>query len=410
MKTLLFSLILGSCVSLSLTAQTTSPPDTQQIMVDVVFLSSDLLEGRLTATAGEQLAAQYIAQRMSTIGLRPQPGYEHFLQPFNFEIKANPHGGAAMDKTGFNVAGFLDRGAEKTIIIGAHYDHLGYGGIGSLHAGKPAVHNGADDNASGIAALLRTAEKLQQSNQYRGNNFLFIAFSGEELGLVGSKKWVEAHPDFPANAMFNMDMVGRLRQKRHQLAVFGTGTSPLWDKALDAAEEKSVITTVRDSSGIGPSDHTSFYLDSIPVIALFTGQHEQYHKPEDDARLVDFGGVARVSDFLLHLIQAIDGEGALPFLTTKQKAQREAANFKVTLGVMPDYIHAGEGMKIDGVTEGRPAALAGIKAGDVLIKIGELDVKDIYDYMEGLSRHQKGDTVEVVVRRGEELLTRSVTF
>ncbi len=385
-------------------------PDTQQVMVDVVFLSADFLEGRLTATAGEQLAANYISQRMQALGLQAQPGYSSFQQPFDFALRPHPHANETVAKRGINVVGYLDNAAPTTLVIGAHYDHLGYGGSGSLHTGEPAIHNGADDNASGVAALLLAAEQLQQPQAPKGNNYLFLAFSGEELGLIGSKKWVQAHLDFPLNAMFNMDMVGRLGFKGNTLAVYGTGTSTVWDKALDAAEAKSIITTVRDSSGLGPSDHASFYLDSVPVIALFTGQHEHYHKPSDDAEIIDFGGIVRVVDFLLDVIREIDAAGQLPFLATTQKAQREAAAFKVSLGVMPDYVYTGKGMKIDGVSADRPAAKAGLLAGDVIVKIGDLQVEDIYDYMEGLSRLKTGQSTQVEVLRKGELKTFDVNL
>lgn len=379
-------------------------------MVDVIYLASDLLEGRLTGTPGEQLAANYISSRMEEIGLAYQPGTDAYQQLFTFKYKDNPHAAETRSIEGRNVVGYLDNYAEKTIIIGAHYDHLGYGGSGSLHAGEPAVHNGADDNASGIAAMLYLAEKLTFKGAPRSHNFLFIAFSGEELGLVGSKKWVAANPGFPALAMFNMDMVGRLRNKEHVMAVHGVGTSAIWGNALDVAEHKSRITAHRDSSGIGPSDHTSFYLDSIPVLSFFTGQHSDYHKPSDDPELVDYTGITEIGNFLFSIFHEIDAVADIPFLVTKQKAQREAASFKVSLGVMPDYIHTGSGMKIDGVTEGRPGAIAGIKAGDVVVKIGDLEVGDIYDYMEGLSNYKAGEKTTVVVKRGEELLELDVTF
>lgn len=394
-----------------LAAQYFTVPDTQQVLVDVTFLSADMLEGRLTATKGEALAADYISMRMQQLNLEPQPGHDTYKQAFSFDYKDNPHAAESRKLEGHNIVGFLDNNAKETVIIGAHYDHLGYGGIGSLHVGEPAIHNGADDNASGIAALLYLADKLQQKGAPKKRNYLFIAFSGEELGLVGSKRWVEAaRGELKATAMFNMDMVGRLRNKENVLAMYGTGTSPLWNAALDKAEKMSNITTVRDSSGVGPSDHTSFYLDNIAVLAAFTGQHGEYHKPEDDAHLIDFTGIIKVANFLYVVMQEINQEKSIPFLKTKQRKERQAAAFKVSLGVMPDYVYAGKGMKIDGVTEDRPAAKAGIKAGDVIVKIGDLDVKDIYDYMEGLSKHKKGDKTTVVVDRKGEMIELEVTF
>ncbi|PHI19500.1 peptidase M28 [Lewinellaceae bacterium SD302] len=409
---LYFLVLLGYFASPNTNAaQYFTPPDTQQVMIDVTFLSADLLEGRLTATPGEALAADYISARMQQLNLEPQPNHGTFVQTFEFDYKDNPHAAETRKLVGKNVAGFLDNGAKQTVVIGAHYDHLGYGGIGSLHAGEPAIHNGADDNASGIAAMLYLADKLQMKGAPKKRNYLFIAFSGEELGLVGSKRWVAADREgLEIAAMLNMDMVGRLRNKDNVLAIYGFGTSAAWAAALDASEKMSDITSVRDSSGVGPSDHTSFYLDEIPVLAAFTGQHGEYHKPGDDAHLVDFTGIIKVADYLYGVLESINGEKELVFLKTRQREQRQAAAFKVSLGVMPDYVYAGEGMKVDGVTEGRPGFKAGMQAGDVIVKMGDLEVKDIYDYMEGLSKNKAGDTTTVVVDRKGELIELEVTF
>lgn len=392
-------------------AQYFTPADSQQVMIDVTYLASDMLEGRMTGTKGEALAADYLSMRMQQLNLDPQPGHETYVQSFDFEMRQNPHGGEAQAVTGKNVVGFINNNAEETIIIGAHYDHLGYGNFSSLHTGEPAVHNGADDNASGTAALLYLAEKLQREGGPRNRNYLFIAFSAEELGLVGSKRWVAAaRGDLDIVAMFNMDMVGRLRNKKNVLAVYGTGTSPLWNPALDQAEKMLGLVTVRDSSGVGGSDHTSFYLDDIPVLAAFTGQHSDYHKPSDDAELIDYGGIVKVSEMLYSIMEKLDQFEEIPFQKTTQKKQQRAASFKVTLGVMPDYVYAGKGMKIDGVTEGRPAEKAGIKAGDIIVKMGDLDIKDIYDYMEGLSKNKVGNTTTVIVNRNGEMIELEVTF
>ncbi|RMF31990.1 MAG: M28 family peptidase, partial [Bacteroidetes bacterium] len=369
---------------------------------------SDLLQGRETGTPGERLAAEYIAHRMAELGLQPK-GTQGWFQPFDFTYKANPHAEEGEPRTGRNVIGYLDNGAATTVVIGAHYDHLGLGGMGSLHAGKPAIHNGADDNASGVAALLYLAEKLR-SSPARNNNYLFIAFSGEELGLYGSKYFVQ-HPTIDLstlNYMLNMDMVGRLNDEK-VLAVNGAGTSPLWKELLPQIEVGGIRTKLSDS-GIGPSDHTSFYLENIPVLHFFTGQHGDYHKPADDSELVNYEGLHAVAEFILRLIEKLDERGKLPFTKTKDQQERRAASFKVTLGVMPDYVYDGEGMRIDGVIEGRPADKAGIQRGDVILQMGEVEVKDIYDYMEGLSKFSKGQKARVKVKRGEEVLELEVVF
>lgn len=384
----------------------------QQIKADVVYLASDYLEGRETGKQGEQLAAEYIAWRFTTLGLEPMGDAGNWFNEFTFSFKSNPHAATGEERTGKNVVAFLDKGAATTVVIGAHYDHLGYGATGSLHAGEPAIHNGADDNASGIAALLYLAEELAANPEsFNKNNYLFIAFSGEEMGLVGSKKWVGT-PTYDLskiNYMLNMDMVGRLNEEK-VLAVNGVGTSPVLKAAVEAIKVGDIKAKTSES-GIGPSDHTSFYLQNIPVLHFFTGQHNHYHKPIDDVETLNFPGLWHVSNFLLQLIKSLDDDGRLAFTATKDENEgRSAASFKVTLGVMPDYVYDGKGMRIDSAVEGRPGQIAGMKSGDVIIQLGDILVEDIYDYMEGLSKFKKGETTTAVVQRGTEKLTLSVTF
>lgn len=381
-----------------------------QLQVDVVYLASDLLQGRETGKKGERMAADYIAYRFEEIGLEPKGYGGEWHQDFEVQYKAHPHAKETETRTARNVIGYLDNGAEYTVVIGAHYDHLGHGIMGSRHTGEPAIHNGADDNASGVAGLLRLAEALSQGRA-PGNNYLFIAFSGEEMGLFGSKYYVK-NPTVnlgKVNYMLNMDMVGRLNAEK-TLSVNGAGTSPRWGELLPELAVGG-ISTVISESGIGPSDHTSFYLEDIPVLHFFTGQHDDYHKPEDDAELVNYKGLVLTTDFILALIEELDGEGKLPFSKTKgEQESRRPAKYKVTLGVMPDYVFQGKGMRIDGVMQGRTADKAGLEKGDVVLRIGDTDVEDIYGYMEGLAKFEKGDKTTVVVKRGEEELELEVTF
>ncbi len=381
-----------------------------QLQVDVVYLASDLLQGRETGKKGERMAADYIAYRFEEIGLEPKGYGGEWYQDFEVQYKAHPHAKETETRTARNVIGYLDNGAEHTIVIGAHYDHLGHGIMGSRHTGDPAIHNGADDNASGVAGLFRLAEALSE-NKASNNNYLFIAFSGEEMGLFGSKYYVK-NPTInlkKVNYMLNLDMVGRLNEEK-SLSVNGVGTSSLWKEAL-AELYVGGITTVDSESGIGASDHTSFYLEDIPVLHFFTGAHDDYHKPEDDAELINFKGLLLTTDFILALIEEMDDAGKLPFTKTKDEQEsRRAAEYKVTLGVMPDYVFQGPGMRIDGVMQGRTADKAGLEKGDVVLRIGDTDVEDIYGYMEGLAKFEKGDKTTVVVKRGEEELELEVTF
>ena len=216
-------------------------------------------------------------------------------------------------RTGHNVIGYMDNGAAYTIIIGAHYDHLGYGeDQNSLWTGPPAIHNGADDNASGTAAVVELARMLQKS-KLKNNNYLFICFSGEELGLFGSKYFTEHSPiDITsANYMINADMVGRLNDSTHSITIGGYGTSPTWGNVLDA--KTKYINVKFDSSGIGPSDHTSFYLKNIPVLFFFTGIHQDYHKPGDDVEKINFPGELQVIKYMYHVIEETNKMGKLAF-------------------------------------------------------------------------------------------------
>ncbi|NNF04325.1 MAG: M20/M25/M40 family metallo-hydrolase [Rhodothermales bacterium] len=400
-----------SCALVLIAPVTSVAQQLDDLRIDVAFLSSDLLEGRGTGTAGERLAADYIVDRFRDIGL--EPGADgSWLQSFEVRISANPHAapGEGDARTGHNVLGLLDNGAETTVVIGAHYDHLGYGGSGSRAPNEMAIHNGADDNASGVAAIVEIARRLTDKGP-ANNNYLFVAFSGEELGLHGSKFLVDspALADRNINYMINLDMVGRLNEER-TLAVNGTGTSPAWGSALDAAAETANLRLSRHESGLGPSDHASFYLADIPVIHLFTGQHEQYHRPDDDSQFINYDGLADVSTFAVEVIAALDDDGRLAFTETDDESQNQQMSFSVTLGVMPDYVYDGEGLRIDAVLDGKSGDAAGLEGGDIVLRMGDREIGDVYAYMEALGAFEPGDTITVVVKRGDEEIEKTVTF
>ena len=384
----------------------------QQVMIDVVYLASDFLEGRETGTKGEALAADYIAYRYAQLGMKTINEKEGYFQSFPFKQLSNPHAAhtkAPKEGNGKNVVGYMDNGADKTIVIGAHYDHLGMGMAGSLHAGEPAIHNGADDNASGISAMLLMADWIKSEN-LKESNFLFIAFSGEEMGLFGSKYYAE-HPSIDldkVSAMINMDMVGRLNNEK-VIAINGVGTSPVF-KDMIINNKTAGITAKTTDSGIGPSDHTSFYLKDVPVLHFFTGQHMDYHKPGDDSHLVNYTGIHEVSSYIYALIKKINGQPQLAFTKTKDTQDQKVSSFKVTLGVMPDYVYTGKGMRIDSVIEGRVADKGGLKNGDVVIQLGDIEVTDIYKYMEGLGQYEKGQKANVTVLRKGKKVKKEVTF
>ncbi|MEP6675004.1 MAG: M28 family peptidase [Ferruginibacter sp.] len=311
---------------------------------------------------------------------------------------------------GHNVIGYLDNGAATTIIIGAHYDHLGYGeDHNSLYAGTvPMIHNGADDNASGTGALIELS-KLLKASKLKKNNYLFIAFSGEELGLYGSKHFTD-HPTIDlstANYMINMDMVGRLNDSTHAMTVGGFGTSPAWSNIIINSKN---ITVKIDSSGTGPSDHTSFYRKDIPVLFFFTGTHSDYHKPSDDADKINYTGELQVIRYIYDVIGTTEKKDKLVF--TKTREQTMAKNsFKVTIGVMIDYTYSGgDGIKIDGVSDGRPAQKAGIKPGDIISQLGDHKFSDVNEYMGALNKFNKGDSTKAKVKRGKDELLVDITF
>lgn len=408
-------LILLAVFFISLFSCKQNPTYTNLIETDVVFLADDKLEGRQTGTEGELAASNYIVKRFKEIGLQPK-GTEGFLQPFSFKPKTDPHKEVEFTTnedgtiTGRNVLGYLDNGATNTVIIGAHYDHLGYGGEGSLYRGDDkAIHNGADDNSSGVAVMLDLASKIAYDfNNFKNNNYLFMAFSGEEMGLLGSNYFVKnATVDTKTvNYMINMDMVGRLKADS-TLAIYGTGTSPIFKQVINAHNKGFKI--VENESGVGPSDHTSFYLTDIPVLHFFTGQHEDYHKPSDDFDKLNYKGMTMISEYIFEIIKDLDDDEKLAFRTTKNESE-ETPRFKVGLGVVPDYLFDGEGMRIDGTREDTPAFAAGLQKGDIVTKLGDSAVTDMMSYMRALSVFNKGDETTITVIRGSEIIEAVVKF
>ncbi len=385
----------------------------EQLRGDITYLASDELEGRETGTKGEELAAKYISQRLSDLGIKGLfEGDEPYYQYFKKTIRSDPH--ALEDNPndpvirGKNVVAFDDNGSKHTIIIGAHYDHLGYGKEGSLHDGPPEIHNGADDNASGVAAMLALASYLK--DRPMSSNFLFIAFSGEEKGLWGSNFFVDNSPleMNDINYMINMDMVGRLNEDR-QLAIYGAGTSPAWNNLIHGVRSPVFKFSITES-GLGPSDHSSFYLEDIPVLHFFTGQHEDYHRPSDDTHKINFEGLGDIIRYIGGIVDRANAEGKFEFTKTKDESQT-VPDFKVTLGVIPDYLYDGRGMRIDGVRDGRTASVAGMKKGDIVVQMGDLEIVDMMSYMKALGTFEPGQTVPVrLIREGDMMMEKEVTF
>jgi len=395
------------------TLQCVAQSSETRIREHISYLASDLLEGRAPGTKGEKLAQEYIIKAFTEYGLKPA-GSKKYLQPFTYTERPHAHHveGKGVEWNGANVIGYLDNKASKTIVIGAHYDHLGSeDGRGSSLASDPVgkIHNGADDNASGVAGLLELARIYSQNNLKENTNFLFMAFSAEEAGLIGSKHFTN-NPTKPMSkilCMINMDMIGRLRDSTQSLIIGGIGTSPAWIALVKKLNTGFDLKF--DTAGMGPSDHASFYLKDIPVLHFFSGTHSDYHKPTDDIEKINFPGEVKILNYIKKVVDSCTSYSLVPFTKTKSN-ERKMTAFKVTLGIMADYSFGGPGVKIDGISPEKPAEKAGILAGDLIMKIGEHETNDIYKYMDALGKFEKGQKAWVEIKRGAEVLKKEVEF
>lgn len=313
------------------------------------------------------------------------------------------------DKTGFNVAGYLDNQAEKTIIIGAHYDHLGMGGETSLFIGRD-IHNGADDNASGVAGVIEMARHLKDKKL--NHNFLFVTFSAEEKGLNGSNYFVDQLSDSSKKltlCYLNFDMIGRLDTANPILTLIGTGTAVEWDSLL-AFYKGSTMKIKKSPSGVGGSDHMPFYLDSIPVMFFFSGIHSDYHRPSDDEQWINYKGMLDILSFTEGLIDTLNYVESLNWKATQGgKSSGRRMKDGPSLGIMPDYSEQG-GVLVNMVSEGKPGHKAGLKVKDLIVELDNQEVKDVYDYMDILKKCKKGETYSLKVKRDGEIITLSVTL
>jgi len=310
-------------------------------------------------------------------------------------------------RTAHNVVGFIDNKAKNTVIIGAHLDHLGYNEDKHGLDLNNFIHNGADDNASGTAALIELAKSLTQDAP-KNNNYLIIHFSGEELGLLGSKYWLD-HPTYNGNFnyMINMDMVGRYDTAR-KLTIGGYGTSSKWSQIM--ANTPTTLLTHYDSAGTGPSDHASFYRKDMPVLFMFTGSHSDYHKATDDWDKINYEGEKEVVKLVQAIIKNTDGYEKLDFLKTREQSMGKSTKFSVSLGVMPDYAFTGTGVRIEGATEGKLAEKLGLKKSDVLMQLGDYKLIDVMGYMQALGKFKKGDKTTLIIKRGTEEIKYDIQF
>lgn len=387
----------------------------ENLKKDVSFLASEALQGRLTGSEGEKLAAEYIAERFKSLGLEPLTEEGSYFSTFDYRWKPRHQEDAeSIPITGINVSAFLDNGANYTVIIGAHYDHLGKGEYGGSRAGQDNTlpHFGADDNASGVAGVLALAEWLSKNERREDFNFIFACFSGEEQGLIGSKAFVNDSKFSKENIsyMINFDMIGRLDSEKRKLFVYGVGTAPEWVDLVTAVnDDRYNFQLIRDSTGMGPSDHTSFYLAQIPVLYFHTGVHDDYHKPDDTADKINYKGEAEVLSYVYQLIEKTESIGKMKYLETKNTTS-DRPRFKVTLGITPDYSWQNTGVRLDGVADGKPAKKAGMQAGDIILSIGQFATHSMHDYMKVLGHYNPGDVVDAVILRGEDKITLKLEF
>ena len=422
--------LIGGCKTIERPV-TPPPTDGDRILRDIAYLADDRLEGRGTGTAGNDSAAAWLARRHAELGLTaivadtlapacrtaPVPtGCAGYLQRFIARGAELAHSGHPEGLPTQNVVAVVPGRdsalAKEYVVIGAHFDHLGRSAASALDPGaRDAIRNGADDNASGTAALLELARSFAAHPTRR--SIVIAHFSGEELGLLGSQWFVE-HSPVPVgsiDAMVNFDMVGRLRDDK--LIIYGVGTANELPALLDSAnvDPKLKLNEVKD--GFGPSDHSSFYAKGIPVLHFFTDLHDDYHRATDDVEKINAPGEARVVALAERVVRSIaDRPARLAVVRAAGPAtspRREGSN--VYLGTIPD-MSAGDvpGLKLTGVRAGSPADKGGLKEGDIVIALGGREVKDLYTYSDALYAHQPGEEVEIAFLRGGTRQTTRVTL
>ncbi len=386
-----------------------------RIIRHVNFLADDDREGRGVGTAGLDAAAMYIADHFAEIGLAGGT-VDGFLQRFTISptAPAAAHtgiGGAVVA----NVVGIVPgRGPLRTqaVVVGAHYDHLGYGEFGSLDADSVRViHNGADDNASGTAALIEVARQLHARTAEDVRSIIFVAFTAEEAGLIGSNYYVKnpVVSNDSTFAMLNMDMVGYLTDDR--LIAFGAETAAEFVSLLEATNLDHRFRLAASGNGYGRSDQQSFFIQKIPVLHFFTGTHENYHRTTDDAELVNADGVARVASFVSDMAWSLATRTApLTFVDAPPPPTVTSGGYGAYLGTIPDMSDSPGGVRLSGVRSGGPADRAGIRAGDIIVQIAQFEVSDLYAMTEALQALEPGDTVTIKVRRDDRVIEIEATL
>lgn len=412
-----FIFMLGIALAVPAAAQTT--PEAYNLLGDVRYLASDELAGRVIGSPGADSAAEYIARRFAAAGL--QPSSQGWFQQFTVSRDAPAVAQLRLGEVkGRNVIGVLPGRdpalRQEIVIVGAHYDHLGMGGAGSGALDPDVtnqVHNGADDNASGTAALIHIASRLALSPPAR--TVVFIAFSGEELGLLGSAYYVK-NPLYPLSstlAMVNMDMVGRLKNRR--LVIYGVETAREFPALLDSLNWYAGFDLKKQGDGYGPSDQASFFAAKRPVLHIFTDLHEDYHRTTDDWNKINTDGLVRVADYTASIVRALANRTSdLTFVEAAPPNPHAGTvvtpGYGAYLGTVPDMTENPGGVRLTGVRAGSPAEKAGLAEGDILVRIGGDPIPDLQAMTDVLRSHKAGDVVEIEYIRDGNRKTVSVTF
>jgi hypothetical protein len=390
----------------------TANPDSLRVRRDIEYFASDKLEGRGTGTAGQDSAAAFAARRYAALGLRSYT--TGFLQRYTARSAMLAHNGGPAELATQNVVAWLP-GSDATlrdevIVIGAHLDHLGRSTAGALDPeARDAIRNGADDNASGSAAVLELA-RIMSARPLR-RSVVFVNFSGEELGLLGSQYFVDNSP-VPTDrivAMLNFDMIGRMRGD--SLIVYGVATAREMPAVLDSANARVGLSIRAMGDGFGPSDHSSFYARNIPVLHFFSNLHADYHRASDDADKINAAGAARIIALAERVAREIDQrDSRLTFVRTAPPPPVAAGSgSNVYLGSIPDMASPDtKGLRLTGVRAGSPADSAGLKAGDIIVEFAGKAVTDLQTYSDALYAQKPGDVVDVTVVRGSERLKLQV--
>jgi hypothetical protein len=401
-------------------AQTATSSRARRVADDVRYLASDALTGRKTCTPGNDSAAAYLVREFRRLRLTPMGDSGTYLQRWTVGSTDNLRRiGLAGCQTMNVVAMLPGRGrlATQSVILGAHFDHLGTGGAGASRAtgaDTAQIHNGADDNASGTAALLELARLLTDDRRALGRDhraIVFVAVNAEEWGALGSAYYAN-NPTVPldsAIAYLNFDMVGRLRDRK--LAALGARTAPEWTTLLDSANARTQLDVRASGDGWGPSDHASFYAKRRPVLHFFTDLHDVYHSPGDDAETIDADGIVQVTDLGADLTRRLARRPTmLTFVDVPRPVATAAApgRSRPSLGVIPDMSEEPGGVLLSGVRTGSPADSAGMRQGDVLIGIGTHTIANLQDFQNALMAHQGGDRVEIRWKRGDQVMTQTV--